>query len=92
MMADRVQTLTDLFAEAGRAHHRAFIETDGADDEWPIWYADYLMDKLAPLLGVKITKSELVYVLVLLSKEHPRLAPNEPWPGYYARYLMQQYA
>jgi hypothetical protein len=26
--------LTDLFEEAGRKHHQAFLETDGAGPEW----------------------------------------------------------
>jgi hypothetical protein len=27
--------LEDLFHEVGEAHHQAYIETDGADPEWP---------------------------------------------------------
>ena len=36
--------LVDLFREAGHAHHAAFAATDGADPDWPIWYADYLQE------------------------------------------------
>ncbi len=29
--------LVELFRETGRAHHSAFMATDGVDPEWPIW-------------------------------------------------------
>src|SRR3954471_10797358 len=45
---DLGRQLEGLFHEVGEAHHQAYIETDGADPEWPLWYADYLRDKLAP--------------------------------------------
>jgi hypothetical protein len=35
------QELADLLNETAEAHHKAFAATDGVDDEWPIWYADY---------------------------------------------------
>lgn len=38
---DLAQQLEGLFNEVGEAHHQAYIETDGADPEWPLWYADY---------------------------------------------------
>lgn len=38
--------LAKLFQEAGKAHHEAFATTDGVDPEWPIWYADYLVEPL----------------------------------------------
>jgi hypothetical protein len=40
------QELADLLNETAEAHHKAFAATDGVDDEWPIWYADYLVDKM----------------------------------------------
>src|SRR5215207_621925 len=39
---DLARQLEGLFHEVGEAHHQAYIETDGADPEWPLWYADYL--------------------------------------------------
>ena len=44
---DLARQLEELFREVGEAHHQAYIETDGDDPEWPLWYADYLRDKLA---------------------------------------------
>jgi hypothetical protein len=64
METDLARQLEDLFHEAGEAHHQAYIETDGVDQEWPLWYADYLRERLGELLDASFTKSELVHMLV----------------------------
>jgi hypothetical protein len=86
-MDDLIQQLADLFAEAGRAHHQAFSEVDGADPEWPIWYAEYLIDRLRTLLDAPLTKSELIHALVHLGRR-----PSVDWPKEYARYFVERYA
>lgn len=58
---DLAKKLERLFRDTGQAHHQAFIETDGADPEWPLWYADYLKGRLDDVLPNTFTKSELVY-------------------------------
>lgn len=90
-MTNRQQQLETLFKEAGTAHHTAFIEVDGADADWPIWYAEYLRDRLAELLDARFTKSELVYLLVGLDREVQRVAPGANWQAYYARVLLERY-
>jgi hypothetical protein len=89
---DLAQQLEELFHEVGAAHHQAYIETDGVDPEWPLWYADYLRDKLGALLDASFTKSELVYLLVLLSHEQPLSAPGANWARYYAKFFIRLYA
>jgi hypothetical protein len=39
--ADLGQQLEGLFRDVGEAHHQAYIETDGADPEWPLPYHLY---------------------------------------------------
>lgn len=82
-----IQQLSDLFRQAGQAHHRAFIHTGGDDPEWPLWYADYLHPKLKGYLAKPLTKSELVCWLVKTEKE--RAAGD--WPTQYALGLINQY-
>ena len=89
---DLAQRLEELFREVGEAHHQAYIETDGADPEWPLWYADYLRERLGPLLDANFTKSELVYLLILLSNEQPLRAPGANWARYYAGFFIERYA
>jgi hypothetical protein len=91
-----VDTLTDQLAallnETGQAHHQAFIATDGVDKDWPLWYAEYLERRLSGLLGVSLTRSEIVYLLVLLSKQQPVEAPDADWTEYYAEYIVEKCA
>lgn len=87
----RQQQVESLFKEAGKAHHEAYRETDGADPDWPIWYAEYLRDSLADRLGANFTKSELVYLLIALDREMQRVAPGANWQAFYARALLERY-
>ena len=88
---DLAQQLEELFHEVGEAHHQAYIETDGADPEWPLWYADYLREGLGDLLDASFTKSELVHILVLVANEQPLRAPGANWVRYYAKFFIALY-
>ncbi len=89
-MTDR-DTLADLFAAAGKAHHQAYLSTDGADPEWPLWYAEHLHEALAEHLGARFTRSELVYLIVLADKTLQYEAPGASWPTYYADFFLARY-
>lgn len=79
-----------LLREAEPAHGQAFIETDGEDPDWPLWYAGYLQESLSEALGVTLTKSELVYQLVDLEKTRNIEAPDAEWPDFYAEALVER--
>lgn len=79
-----------LLREAEPAHGQAFIETDGEDPDWPLWYAGYLQESLSEALGVTLTKSELVYQLVDLEKARNIEAPDAEWPDFYAEALVER--
>lgn len=81
------EDLTDLLAETGRHHHAAFISSDGADAEWPLFYAAYLQTKLWDRLGVLLTRSEIIHVLVSSDEALRNGAERGPWPPVYARRL-----
>jgi hypothetical protein len=40
--SDLSTSLEGPFREVREAHHQAYIETDSADPEWPLWYAEHL--------------------------------------------------
>jgi NAD(P)H-hydrate epimerase len=84
--------LTDLFKQAATAHHEAYASTDGADPDWPIWYAEYLHEPLGVLLNARFTRSELVYVIVGLDKELQQTAPGADWATFWARSLLDRYS
>ncbi|MCO6450497.1 MAG: hypothetical protein J5I90_06870 [Caldilineales bacterium] len=90
-MTGQIDQLSELFRDAGKAHHQAFFATDGDDPEWPLWYAEYLIDNVRPILGEELTVSELVYHLVTLSKRQPVFTESCTWPQYYAYYFSEQY-
>jgi hypothetical protein len=63
---------------------------DGKDGhpDWPLWYADYLLDKMRQMLKAKFTKSELIYLLVSAEKMNGVIAY---WPRFYARFIISRY-
>src|SRR3972149_6643060 len=63
MMDDTRLAVAALLGETAQAHHQAYAATDGFDPEWPWWYAERLVDPLGDL-GVAVTKSRIVFVLV----------------------------
>jgi NAD(P)H-hydrate epimerase len=85
------ESLIELFSQAGIDHHQAFIETDGADPEWPAWYANYLQERLTRLTGLVLPLDELETLLTTMSEEHKENAPTVSWPSYYADYFIQHY-
>lgn len=85
----RITQLAELFKKTGQAHHQAFIETDGKDPDWPIWYANYLQDRLTPFLAAPLTRSRLVFCLVATDDEHRATNPDAPWPEYYAERVLE---
>ena len=61
--------IIDSLVKTAEAHHKAFSVTEGEDPDWPIWYADHLLDNMRKLLKANFTKSELIYLLVKVDKE-----------------------
>lgn len=93
MTIDRIaSSLTEAFEKVGPAHHQAFAATDGDDPEWPLWYAEFLIDDLRQLLGAKLTKSKVVYCLMAASEEHEARGRDTPWPGSYAEHFAARLA
>lgn len=81
--------LTQLFREAGRAHHAAFAATDGDDPSWAEWYAQYLAGRLSSILGIDLPVPVLAYDLRAVDREHDRTLR---WPEYYAIWFRGRYS
>ena len=84
--------LVELLRETGRAHHSAFMATDGVDPEWPIWYAEHLQAPIADALGTPFTKSQLVYCVMDADFEQTARAPEIDWSEFYADQFVERYA
>ena len=82
-----------LLEEAAETHHRVYRITDGADDDWASWYADWLLlhSELPTLVASTPVRSELVYELVGLDKARAAGAVDTPWPDHYAARLLERF-
>jgi hypothetical protein len=80
-----------LLHEVAETHHVVYRITDGADDDWASWYADWLVNlsELADLIGMRFVRSHLVHALVQLDRDYTRDAPDDSWEQYYAHRLPQ---
>ena len=90
-MEDKILAVANLLQEAGHAHHEAYIATDGDDPDWPLWYADYLVDKLGILLDATLTRTQIVLLLVELDRLQQTTAPGTNWMRFYAKELVNRY-
>ena len=92
MNEDTRNRLRDLLMETGRAHHAAFAATNGEDEDWPIWYADRLVEPLGEQLGIHLSRSQLIYCLMDADFEHKAVSPDSPWVDFYVDHLQEHYA
>ena len=93
-MADTTERVRDLLHEAAETHHQVFRITDGADDDWATWYADWLvrLSELPQLLERPPVRSELTAQLVSLDRDYTAAAPGQPWEAWYAARLVKRFS
>jgi hypothetical protein len=86
-------TIVDLLNEVAETHHRVYRVTDGADDDWASWYADWLLDhsELPTLLGTRPVRSHLVHALVELDRDFSDGVSADSWPEFYERGLRARF-
>lgn len=83
-----VDEFADLLMETGQHHHRAYIESDGTDPEWAIWYAGYLQSRLWERTGSLPSRSLLVHLLLGAQADHEANGGDSPWPPHYAPIML----
>jgi len=90
---DRVARVSGLLHEAGETHHRVFRITEGADDDWATWYADWLVNhsELSQILGHEPVRSELTWMLVQLDKDYTATRPPDRWEDWYAEAVVRHF-
>ena len=92
-MDERAQQVSELLHEAGEVHHVVYRITDGADDDWASFYADWLTQhsELGEVLGAVPVRSHLVHALVECDRDYTRNAPAERWEDWYAARLIERF-
>jgi hypothetical protein len=90
----RQEAVAALLEEVAETHHRVYRITDGSDDDWASWYADWLVElsELPDVLGTRPVRSHLVHALVQCDLDHGAAAADEPWPNFYARELIRRFS
>ncbi|MFL6163317.1 MAG: hypothetical protein ACJ74U_13940 [Jatrophihabitantaceae bacterium] len=93
-MPEPIEQVRELLHEAAETHHRVYRITDGTDDDWASWYADWLtrLSELPELLGRRPVRSELTFQLVSLDREYPAAGSGPPWEQFYAERLVQEFS
>ena len=95
MMNDQAQQqIAALLSETGAAHGvYEEGELNGVyDQNWPAWYAAYLVEHgLGNLVEVALAVEQLSQLLKQYDQDYQHQQPREGWPAYYARRLVAQY-
>jgi hypothetical protein len=93
VMGSSADQVAGVLRDAAETHHRVYRIVDGADADWASWYADWLirLSRLPEILGATPVPSELVYLLVLLDKEHSAKASDQPWDSFYADRIVEHF-
>lgn len=92
-MDDRSRRVSELLHEAGEVHHVVYRITDGADDDWASFYADWLLDhsELPEILGGAPTRSHLVHELVESERAFGAEQPTARWEDFYASRIVGRF-
>lgn len=85
--------LTAVFAAAGPAHHQAHLATDGDHPEWPLWYANHVIDDVRRISNhPDLTVSLLVYLLVDADRTYRSSDSSLHWSEFYAQRVIADLA
>ena len=88
----RKEAIAALLHQTAEDHHVAYKDTDGVDQDWPIWYTGHLLENdFEQMLDAKLLKSDLIYLLVLADKQQMSEAPGAHWENYYADFFVSRY-
>ena len=92
-MDERTPQVSALLHEAAEVHHVVYRITDGVDDDWASFYADWLIDhsELPEVLGGAPARSQLVHELVESEKAYAEQAPGTPWEDFYAERIIGRF-
>jgi hypothetical protein len=92
-MDDRTQRIGDLLSEVSEVHHTVYRITDGADDDWASFYADWLIDhsELPEILGGAPVRSHLVHELIEADRAVADAAPADRWQDLYAARIIERF-
>ena len=89
---DQAQALAALFADIHSQHNQAFPASAGHDPDWPIWYAERLVKPLNDILGSNLSRSQIVFCLMVADQEHQTLDPDSDRARSFAEHFVERFA
>ncbi len=94
MSQENIQRIAEILEQAAETHHKVYAITEGAHEDWALWYAHWLvhLSHLPDVLGTTPLESDLVYYLVKLDKDYTEETPEKSWQHYYARHMLLYFA
>ena len=93
MQTNTQHAVAALLSQAGSAHGvYEENELNGVyDQNWPDWYAAYLVELgLGELLGASLSVERLSHLLKQYDQDYKRERPGVGWPQFYAERLIGQ--
>jgi hypothetical protein len=92
-MDERTRRASELLHEAGEVHHVVYRISDGADDDWASFYADWLIEhsELPELLGAAPIRSHLVHELVESERAFADAGSDGSWEDVYAERIVGRF-
>ncbi len=81
--------LAQLIVETGEHHHQAYLESDGVDPEWALWYAGHLQTRMWDRAGTLPTRSQLVHLLLQGEADLAKEGSDTPWAEFYAEAILK---
>lgn len=88
-MGDRIELLAEILEHAERVHAVVAEKTGGADADWALFYAWWLLNwsDFIDVLGRTPSLSELTVELTRLDAAYRAGPRAQPWPRVYAESL-----
>jgi hypothetical protein len=94
MSTDNITQIASLLSQAGSAHHHfeQSVLKGVYDQEWPAWYADYVIQRgLGELLPAPVTVESLAQFLTKNYEVYKRENSKLNWADYTAQQIAAQW-
>ena len=89
-MTFEIEQLAGLIAQVAEQHEESVAGGRDEDEEWPLWYAERLLEPLMRLFQLEIPLSLLVYLLVYADRQYHLEQPEEEWPLFVALTMQEE--
>ena len=86
--SERSRALEQILAATAKAHHQAYLATDGYDPAWPDWYARHMQAEMNSALSTNLSTTQLAELLEIADREYTNCSATEDWKAFYTSFLL----